>query len=110
MEPFSQWQFSTLDFEKLNLNPDDFVYADPPYDVEFTQYAKGGFTWQDQVRLATWLAAHPAPVVLSNQATPRIVKLYRRLGFTLRFLNAPRLINCSGDRTPAREVLAMKNL
>jgi DNA adenine methylase len=71
---FSQWQFSTLDFEKLNLNPDDFVYADPRYDVEFTQYAKDGFTWQDQVRLATWLAAHPAPVVLSNQATPRIVK------------------------------------
>jgi DNA adenine methylase len=106
VEPFSRWQFSSSEFEKLNLEPDDFVYADPPYDVEFTHYAKEGFDWRDQVRLAEWLAAHPGPVVLSNQATNRIVRLYRSLGFSLRFLNAPRLINCTGDRTRAREVVA----
>jgi DNA adenine methylase len=110
VEPFSQWSFSSSDFEKLNLQPDDFVYADPPYDVQFTHYAKEGFHWDDQVRLAEWLTAHPGPVVLSNQATNRIVKLYRSLGFSLRFLHAPRLINCTGDRTPAREVVATKNL
>ena len=33
-----------------------------------------------------------------------------KLGFTLRTLDAPRRINCTGDRTPAREVLAMRNL
>ncbi|HCC32292.1 MAG TPA: adenine methyltransferase, partial [Clostridiales bacterium] len=87
---------------------DDFVYADPPYDVEFTQYSKDGFTWKDQVRLANWLASHPGPVVASNQATPRIVSLYRSLGFDLRFLDAPRMINCTGDRTSAREILATK--
>jgi len=86
------------------------LYADPPYDVEFTHYAKEGFGWSDQVRLAEWLADHPGPVVLSNQATNRIMKLYRSLGFSLRFRNAPRLINCTGDRTPAREVVATKNL
>jgi len=42
---------------------DDFVYADPPYDVEFTQYAKDDFKWEDQVRLAEWLAKHSGPVV-----------------------------------------------
>ena len=26
-------------------------YADPPYDVEFTKYAKDDFKWEDQVRL-----------------------------------------------------------
>jgi DNA adenine methylase len=78
--------------------------------VEFTHYAKEGFAWADQVRLAEWLAAHPGPVVLSNQATPRIVELYEGLGFDLRFLNAPRMISCTGDRTPAREVLAVKNI
>jgi len=62
------------------------------------------------VRLAEWLAEHPGPVVLSNQATPRIVRLYRSLGFTLRFLDAPRRISCTGDRKPAREVLAFRNL
>lgn len=107
---FQNWRFSANDFEDLKLSSNDFVYADPPYDVEFTQYAKEGFTWDDQVRAAEWLARHKGPVVLSNQATPRIVALYKKLGFTLRFLKAPRLISCNGDRTPAREVLAFKNL
>src|SRR6187402_1307346 len=34
------WQFTVGDFEAIELRPDDFVYADPPYDVEFTQYSK----------------------------------------------------------------------
>src|SRR5690606_3745119 len=28
----SEWEFTCGDFEVLNLSPDDFVYADPPYD------------------------------------------------------------------------------
>jgi DNA adenine methylase len=103
------WDFVNADFEAIPLQPDDFVYADPPYDVEFTQYAKGGFGWEEQVRAAEWLARHPGPVVLSNQATKRIITLYRRLGFKLKFLQAPRMISCTGDRTPAEEVLATKN-
>jgi DNA adenine methylase len=99
-----------MDFEQLELEPSDFVYADPPYDVEFTQYSKGGFGWDEQERAAKWLAKHKGPVVLSNQATPRIVKLYRDLKFDLKFLKAPRRISCTGDRTPAREVLALRNL
>ncbi len=108
-EGLSDWDFVNTDFEAIALEPDDFVYADPPYDVEFTSYAKEGFGWEEQVRAAEWLAGHPGPVVLSNQATERIVKLYKKLGFTLQFLNAPRMISCTGDRTPAREVLASKN-
>ena len=107
---FAGWQFSSQDFASLRLASDDFIYADPPYDVEFTQYAKEGFTWHDQVRLAEMLAKHAGPVVLSNQATPRNVRLYRSLGFTLRFVNAPRRISCNGDRTVAREVIATRNL
>lgn len=109
-ETFSRWSFTAGDFERVPLKPGDFVYADPPYDVEFTQYARGGFSWADQQRTAEWLSRHPGPVVLVNQATPRIVKLYRALGYTLRFLDAPRRINCTGDRTPAREVFALRNL
>ena len=62
------------------------------------------------MRTAECLAQHPGPVVLSNQATPRIKQLYRKLRFTLRVLEAPRMISCTGDRTPANEVLATKNL
>ena len=106
---FKNWSFLSGDFEKVPLRASDFVYADPPYDVDFTSYTKDNFSWEDQVRTAEWLARHRGPVVLSNQATPRIVRLYRKLGFKLKFLNAPRMISCNGDRTPAREVLAIKN-
>jgi len=105
---FKQWEFSNQDIETLDLRPKDFVYADPPYDVEFTTYSAGGFSWKDQVRTAKRLAAHPGPVVISNQATPRIIELYESLGFKLRYLDAPRRISCTGDRTAAREVLAIK--
>jgi DNA adenine methylase len=91
------------------LQPDDFVYADPPYDVQFTRYGKDGFAWDDQERTAECLARHRGPVVLVNQATARIEKLYRRLGYGVRFLDAPRRISCTGDRTPAREIFATRN-
>jgi DNA adenine methylase len=106
----ASWDFTSQDFQQVSTESGDFIYADPPYDVKFTQYAKEGFGWQDQVRLARWLARHDGPVVLSNQATKRIVILYERLGFRLFFLQAPRLISCNGDRTPAREVLAVRNI
>lgn len=109
-EVFASWDFRSGDFEQLRLEPGDFVYADPPYDVDFTKYAKEGFDWNDQVRLAEWLAAHHGPVVLSNQATERIVRLYQSLGFELIFLEGPRRISCNGDRTRAPEVLALKGL
>ena len=107
---FAGWDFTTGDFENVPIDCDDFVYADPPYDVEFTKYSKEDFGWKEQVRLAEWLARHPGPVVLSNQATTRIVDLYTELGFQIKPLSAPRRISCTGDRTPADEVVAMKNL
>jgi DNA adenine methylase len=107
---FARWKFTCVDFEKVPLEAGDFIYADPPYDVEFTQYSKENFGWDDQVRLAELLARHRGPVVLSNQATERVEQLYRKLGYVVIILNAPRLISCTGDRTPAREVLAIRNL
>ena len=107
---FSKWIFSSTDFDAVPLEPEDFVYADPPYDVEFTQYAAGGFNWEDQVRLAEWLSKHTGPVALSNQATERIITLYEELGFDIEYLTGPRMISRTGDRTPAREVLAMKGI
>jgi len=87
---FRRWSFNYGDIEKLAIEPDDFIYADTPYDVEFTTYSAGGFSWNDQVRIAESLAKHRGPVVLSNQATDRIIKLYRRLKFKPKFLPAPR--------------------
>jgi DNA adenine methylase len=104
------WTFTTGDVESVPLQRGDFVYADPPYDVPFTQYSRGGFSWDEQERAAVWLSRHRGPVVLVNQATPRIEKLYRALGFAVDFLSGPRRISCTGDRAPARELIAMRNL
>jgi DNA adenine methylase len=106
----SSWNFLNLDLELVPIRQDDFIYADPPYDVEFTSYSAGGFSWADQVRTGELLAAHRGPVLLSNQATPRIIELYSQLGFHLQFFDAPRRISCTGDRMAAREILAMKGL
>ncbi len=110
IEVFRNCDFICYDFENLNIGENDFIYADPPYDVEFTQYSKEDFGWEDQIRLAKWLSCHNGPVLLSNQATTRIIRLYRELNFNLRFFDAPRMISCNGNRTPAKEVLAMKGI
>lgn len=107
---FAKWEFTFGHFESVPLHAHDFVYADPPYDVEFRHYSQGGFAWDEQVATAQWLSRHKGPVILANQATERIVDLYRDLGYSLTFLRAPRRISCNGDRTPAAEVLALRNL
>ncbi|WNZ21526.1 Dam family site-specific DNA-(adenine-N6)-methyltransferase [Leptolyngbya sp. NK1-12] len=104
------FQFTAMDFAALPIHTNDVVYADPPYDVEFTKYSANDFKWQDQVRLAEWLSSHSGPVLASNQATERIVDLYRSLRFSIHFLDAPRRISCDGDRKPAKEILAYRNL
>lgn len=107
---FKNWSFTADDFSNMPVKPDDFIYSDPPYDVEFTKYSAQDFKWQDQVRLAEWLANHRGGVIASNQATERIVSLYKACGFSIMLLDAPRRISCTGDRKPAKEILAYKGL
>ena len=90
------------------LDADDFVYADPPYDVEFTQYSSGGFGWEDQERTAEWLADTSRAGRARQPGDDRASSALSRAGFELTFLDAPRRISCTGDRTPASEVLAVK--
>jgi len=106
---FKHWTFENRDFEHIDIQSDDFIYADPPYDVVFTTYSAGGFSWNDQVRLFHWLMKHPGPVVISNQATKRIIDLYKA-EFDITLLDGPRRISRTGDRTPAKEMLATRNL
>lgn len=106
----SNWTFTNYDFSHLEIRQGDLLYIDPPYDVQFTKYAPNDFKWDDQVRLADWLGKYPNPMVVSNQGTPRIIKLYSSKGFNIKEIAAPRKISCNGDRTPAQEVLMYKGL
>lgn len=105
---FNKWEFTTGDFQKMVISPDDLIYVDPPYDVEFTKYSKDDFTWSDQVRLVEWLNKLDTPIVASNQATERILDLYSSSGFNIKTLPAPRRISCTGDRSDALEMFAWK--
>ena len=105
-----QWQLENHDFAQTSLATTDFIYADPPYDTPFSRYGKDDFTWDDQLRLVRWLSKAPGPVVTTNQATPRILELYTEAGFQISTLLAPRRIASSGDRTPALEMLATRNV
>lgn len=108
--PLQNWQLTCSDFARLTVKAQDFLFIDPPYDTPFSQYAKEDFTWADQVRLVEWLGHVQAPMVVTNQATPRILALYSEAGFSITTLLAPRRIASSGDRTPALEMLATKNI
>jgi DNA adenine methylase len=108
--PLSRWRFTAGDFAALELADKDFIYADPPYDETFTQYSAQGFDFAAQQRLAEWLVLHPGPVVVSNQATERMLELYDRLDFEIMIVDAPRAISCTGDRQKAREIVATRNL
>lgn len=106
----SNWNITCHSFDSTALGNNDFLYIDPPYDTPFTQYAKENFTWDDQQALAHWLCRTDVPMVVSNQATDRIMQLYQDLGFSVTTMLAPRRIASSGDRTPALEMLATKNI
>lgn len=104
----TNWTLCCGDFYMLtsHICNNDLLYVDPPYDVQFTKYSQVDFKWDDQMRLAKWLEKLPCDVIASNQATPRVIDLYTSLGFRIEFIDAPRRISCTGDRTAAKEILA----
>jgi DNA adenine methylase len=106
----AEWELRVGDFAQVPIRKGDFVYADPPYDEGYTLYSRNGFSWDDQVRLVEWLNDHSGPVVISNRATERIIKLYVEAGFEPHYLDAPRRISCNGDRRRVREIVATKGL
>lgn len=114
-EALGLWQFSTFGYSEFiksfleELIPYCFFYADPPYDDGFTGYS-GSFTWDDQVNLASSLAALNCPVVASNKATDRIIDLYKGFEFNVEIISVRRRISCNGDRTNVDEILATRNL
>lgn len=108
---FQQWNFTCGDFTLLSdrIGAKSFLYLDPPYDVEFTTYSEGGFSWTDQVRLVEWATTLDCPVLASNQATERVVELYQSNGYNIEILDAPRSIAANGKkRGKVQEMLAFR--
>ena len=69
------------DFEEflddVNLNSDDFIFLDPPYDSDFSTYDKNEFDKNEQIRLRDYLAKTQAKWMLIIKKTDFIYNLYR---------------------------------
>lgn len=93
----------------------DFIYFDPPYHplsktACFTDYTTGGFSFEDQERLARVfqrLSDRDVRLMLSNSRTPAIEKLYE--GFTIHTVPAKRFINCKGTKRGGASELIITN-
>lgn len=112
-------EFICADFEQVfaylrEKNDNYIVYCDPPYaplqqDTNFTQYAGGGFSLEQQIRLAE-LAKQAAfnhiPVLISNHDTEFTRQIYQ--GATLTKIRVQRSIGQKAEsRGKVAELLAL---
>mgnify|MGYP003309803732 FL=1 len=63
-------------FASVQLQEDDFMFLDPPYDTDFSDYEGKDFTKNDQKRLADSLKKTKAKFVLIIKNTDYIYSLY----------------------------------
>lgn len=67
--------FETL-LSKIKLSSKDFIFLDPPYDSEFSEYDQNAFTQKDQKRLANFLINCPAKWMVVIKETEFIREIY----------------------------------
>jgi DNA adenine methylase len=98
-----------------NLTEDTVVYFDPPYlpltnTANFSDYATGGFSYDDQVRLkdlALDLQSQGVKVIISNHDTEVSRELYSSAS-RIHSFNVGRFIAAKGvSRQPVKEILAV---
>ena len=79
-ELFSETDIHCCDFEdffeKAKLTSNDFIFLDPPYDTDFSDYEGKDFTKNDQERLALALRKTSAKFILVIKNTDFIYSLY----------------------------------
>ncbi|MFR6141777.1 MAG: DNA adenine methylase [Finegoldia sp.] len=78
---FKNTKIYNLDFEKfldrINLTTDDFIFLDPPYDTDFSDYEGNSFELEDQIRLCNYLKNIPSKFILIIKNTDFIYDLYK---------------------------------
>ncbi len=105
-----------FDESMARARPGDAVYCDPPYvplseTAHFTDYHAGGFSWEDQVRLADTaceLARNRVQVVISNHDTRQVRELYNGRDAEISRFRVRRNISSDGNnRREVGELLAV---
>lgn len=93
----SKTKIYNYDFEvfcnKIELTENDFMFLDPPYDTEFSTYAKNDFDKDDQIRLANYLSKTKAKFMLIIKNTDFIYNLYKDRGFNIESFDKKYLVS-----------------
>ena len=109
---FANTQIYNRDFEEFleQVKPTkrDFLFLDPPYDTEFSDYEGNAFTKLDQARLAVALSKTPAKFLLIIKNTPFIEALYSQ-GFYIRRFDKQYTYNVRSRNDRAAEHLIITN-
>lgn len=102
-----------LDFEKfcnkIELTEKDFMFLDPPYDTEFSTYAKNNFDKNDQIRLANYLKNTKAKFMLIIKNTDFIYNLYKDKGFNIKTFDKKYLVSFMNRNDKKTEHLLITN-
>ncbi len=98
LDHFKETKIFNLDFEDFlratQPSKDDFVFLDPPYDSEFSTYAKNAFTKEDQRRLANYMINEcPAKWMMIIKNTDFIHGLYNKDGINIRTFDKEYLVS-----------------
>lgn len=111
---FKGAKISNTDFENIfkenEFDTSDFIFLDPPYDTDFSDYEKACFDKKDQERLANCLYATKAKFILVIKKTPYIFELYNnKKGIKIDSFEKTYLYNVKGRNNRDVEHLVIYN-
>lgn len=112
-EYMEQTQIYCDDFEVFlkEVKPErgDFIFLDPPYDTEFSTYAKNEFAKKDQVRLCEYLKNTKASIMLIIKNTEFIYNLYNTKEFKIKTFDKKYLVSFQNRNDKNVEHLLITN-
>lgn len=112
-EYMEQTQIYCDDFETFlkEVQPEtgDFIFLDPPYDTEFSTYAKNEFAKKDQVRLCEYLKNTKANIMLIIKNTEFIYNLYNTKEFKIKTFDKKYLVSFQNRNDKDVEHLLITN-
>lgn len=111
---FEKTSIFCLDFEvfleKSKPEKNDFVFLDPPYDTDFSTYAKNEFNKDDQKRLAQYMCEKCESnwmMIIKN--TPFIYSLYENKGLNIKKFDKTYTVSFMNRNDKAAEHLLITN-
>lgn len=111
---FKKTEIYNLDFKDFLIatNPtgNDFIFLDPPYDSDFSTYAKNAFDKTDQKRLAEYLIYKcDAKWMMIIKNTPYIFSLYNNRNLNIKSFDKTYLVSFMNRNEKRTEHLLITN-